>query len=135
MVGTGFGVNGGFGMAFSTKTGQVKGFDLGVNCLRSEWGNAFVSASFVLDPEGEKKKKLRKIRALYSKEVDPSFSFAADVAFDAEKGTVLATSGIVLRIDEKVLVKGRVSSNGSVAAVVELAGEGRAKLRASAHAD
>ena len=88
-----------------------------------------------MDLEGEKKKKLRKIRALYSKEVDPSFSFAADVAFDAEKGKVLATGGVALRVDEKVLVKGRVSSNGSVAALVEVAGEGRAKLKASAHAD
>ncbi|XP_044379018.1 uncharacterized protein [Triticum aestivum] len=135
MVGTGFGVDGGFEMSFSTKTGLVKGFDLGVNCLRSEWGNASVSGSFVLDLEGEKKKKLRKIRALYSKEVDPRFSFAADVAFDAEKGKVLATGGVALRVDEKVLVKGRVSSNGAVAAVVEVAGEGRAKLKASAHAD
>ena len=45
MVGTGFGGDGGFEMLFSTKTGLVKGFDLGVNCLRSEWGNASVSAS------------------------------------------------------------------------------------------
>jgi len=65
MVGTGFGLHGGFSLAFSTKSGLVNGVDLGLNCMRNEWGNASVCASFVMDPEG-KKKNLRKIRALYS---------------------------------------------------------------------
>lgn len=112
------GLCGGGAVTFGARDGRITGFEAGVSASNPEWGILSGKAKMLRNPENRELKGLA-VKILYSQDVMQKNTIAADVGYNYDDSTIVITAGVEHRVDDSMLLKGRVSTDGAVAFMVQ----------------